>query len=257
MNELTSRVSERVKQLVRLCDRKEHIASGLFRFEGAKLLKEYLDAGLSPRAVYVAADALEKYAELVKRVPEDRLCLVSDSVYDKITSDSAPDGVLCVSDLLPNVASDEYAGGGVMLESVRDNGNVGTVLRSALAFGADAVYVSADCADVYAQKTVRSSMGAVFRQRIVVCTDPENMVREHIARAGVCWAAMPSGGAAVLGRDGISRSDLVVIGNEGHGISAGVASLCRALSIPTDERSESLNAAVAASVILWEAAAHG
>ena len=57
--------------------------------------------------------------------------------------------------------------------------------------------------------------------------------------------------------EAISRSDLVVIGNEGHGISAGVASLCRALSIPTDERSESLNAAVAASVILWEAAAHG
>ena len=139
--------------------------------------------------------------------------------------------------------------GALILENLQDPGNVGTVLRTANAFGIPAVLLTGDCADLYNPKTVRASMGAVFRQRAVTVTLDELAALAKTA---------PLYGAA-LHRDSVDLRSLpleraaVAVGNEGAGLSEALLALCAGtVLIPMTERCESLNAAVAASVLMWE-----
>lgn len=250
MELITSRQNERIKNAVKLCERGCRESAGLFRFEGARLLSEYLGCGFVPHEVYVREDCVVKYKELLRAVPDERCFAVGSDAYGKMTLESSPDGLLCVAPMPESEKTDVSAGGGILLESVRDSGNVGTILRSALAFGIKNVYVSADSADVYSQKTVKGAMGALFRLRIIRVSDVASLLESHAT--GRKFAAMPANGASLLGSVRITDDDIVVIGNEGNGVTERTASLCDALTIPTDARSESLNAAVAASVIMWE-----
>ena len=141
----------------------------------------------------------------------------------------------------------------IILENVQDPGNVGTVLRTASAFSIGAVVLTGDCADLYSPKTVRATMGAVFRQRVLRLDRSElpAWLEEH---------GLPLYGAA-LSKDAQDLRGLdlthaaVAVGSEGQGLSPELLALCRGeVIIPMDARSESLNAAVAASVLMWEMA---
>lgn len=141
----------------------------------------------------------------------------------------------------------------IVLENVQDPGNVGTVIRTANAFGVGAVLLVGNCADLYNPKTVRSTMGAIFRQRVIRLE--LNELRELIEKN-----ALPLYGAALSDRaEDLRRMSLkraaVAVGSEGGGLSVELLKLCDAeIIIPMRPDSESLNAAVAASVIMWEMA---
>ena len=139
----------------------------------------------------------------------------------------------------------------IVLENVQDPGNVGTVLRTASAFSIGAVVLCGDCADLYHPKTVRATMGAIFRQR-VDCLSREELPN-WLRRSGLrLYGAALSDTARDLREVDITHS-AVAVGSEGQGLSAELLALCAdELIIPMDERSESLNAAVAASVLMWE-----
>lgn len=252
MTYITSRANERVKNALKLSDKKYRKESGLFRFEGAKLLEEYLLSGESPTEIYVREDAFEKYKELVERVESDRIFVVTNEVYEKLSEEKSPQGVLGIGKVPKNIRKGSYEGGGIILESVRDNGNMGTILRSAAAFGAKRVYLSSDCADVCSQKTARAAMGALFKTDIIICDDLTEIIDAHKKAEKTPYAAMPYGDAVEIDMIKLTKDDLVVIGNEGHGVSEMVRNSCRALTIPMCPNTESVNAAVAASVILWE-----
>ena len=139
----------------------------------------------------------------------------------------------------------------IILENVQDPGNVGTVLRTASAFGIDAVVLTGGCADLYSPKTVRATMGAIFRQRVL------RLAREELP-AFLEKNGLPLYGAALskTARD-LREVDIthsaVAVGSEGQGLSAELLALCGGeIIIPMDARSESLNASVAASVLMWE-----
>ena len=141
----------------------------------------------------------------------------------------------------------------IVLENVQDPGNVGTVLRSAAAFGIDAVFLCGDCADIYAPKTARASMGAVFRQRVLY-----RDIREVAALAKSLglplYAAALREDARDIRRMPLDRA-IVAVGSEGRGLSGEFIALCdQSVIIPMAPQSESLNAAVAASILLWEMA---
>ena len=139
----------------------------------------------------------------------------------------------------------------VLLENVQDPGNVGTVIRTAAALGFDSVILCGACADVYSPKTARATMGAIFR---------ENIVRMDIAAAAeyIHSRGMKLYGAALSERAADIRTAelnnaVVAIGSEGRGLSEQVLGACeKTLKIPMNPRCESLNAAVAATVVLWE-----
>ena len=141
----------------------------------------------------------------------------------------------------------------IVLENVQDPGNVGTVLRTASAFSVDAVVLVGDCADCFSPKTVRATMGAIFRQRVL--TLPHEELAPWLKEQGLkLYGAALSERATDVRKVNITHS-AIAVGSEGHGLSRELLALCDGeIIIPMDARSESLNAAVAASVLMWEMA---
>ena len=139
----------------------------------------------------------------------------------------------------------------IVLENLQDPGNVGTVIRTANAFNIDAVILVGACADLYNPKTVRASMGAIFRQRVLTMSIAE-LDELTQKQALPLFGAALSDKAADLRNVEIHRA-CVSIGSEGRGLSPELLDVCGGeIIIPMNPESESLNAAVAASVIMWE-----
>ena len=139
----------------------------------------------------------------------------------------------------------------VVLENVQDPGNVGTVLRTADAFGISAVLLVGGCADLYSPKTVRATMGAIFRQTVLRVEREE--LPEWLRRNGLkLYGAALSDRARDLREVDITHA-AVAVGSEGRGLSEELLTLCEEeIIIPMESGSESLNAAVAASILMWE-----
>ena len=139
---------------------------------------------------------------------------------------------------------------------MQDPGNVGTVIRTANALGMDAVVLTGACADFYSPKTVRAAMGALFRQPVLTCSMDELMQLLHAHGLKLYGAALTDA-AQDLRRVPLSPA-AVAIGSEGRGLSAQLLAQCDGqIIIPMQPGAESLNAAVAASVVMWEIARAG
>ncbi len=140
----------------------------------------------------------------------------------------------------------------IVLEGVQDPGNVGTVIRTANAFGIGAVILTGDCADLYHPKTVRATMGAIFRQKVLEVD--RSFLKAFLEDQGLpLYAAALDERAADL-RQVSLRHAAVAVGSEGRGLSPELIALCdKTVIIPMQPDSESLNAAVAAAVLMWEA----
>ena len=185
----------------------------------------------------------------------------------KISEEKSPEGVICIAkhiDKLHKIAtinnSDEkYAIGELennsifIVESVRDPGNLGTIIRTSAAFGVDCLVISSDCADIYNPKTLRAAMGTIFHQRILKVDRLPEVVRLLSQQDRRIYAATLGRNAKLLGKISLDRRDCIAVGNEGHGLSEKVIEACgEKILIPMAEGTESLNAAIAASVCLWE-----
>lgn len=178
---------------------------------------------------------------------------VPSEVMKSISPAETPQGVLFIC-AMPEAPLPETLPGKryVILDGVQDPGNVGTILRTADAFRADGMFLVNACADIYNPKTVRATMGAVFRCPVWSCRPQE--LRELLTASG-----LPMYGAALRSDTVDARSVdygrcALAIGSEGKGLSEEMLSLCeKTILIPMSEHCESLNAAIAASVLLWEA----
>ena len=141
----------------------------------------------------------------------------------------------------------------VVLEGVQDPGNVGTVIRTANAFGIGAVILTGACADLYNPKTVRATMGAIFRQNVMQMS--HNELKAFLAERGMKLYGAALTEKAVDVRTVEIKNQAVAIGSEGSGLSAELLDICDGqIIIPMQPDSESLNAGVAASVLMWEMA---
>ena len=221
--------------------------AGEYLGDGVKLLEEAAKwgAGLTV-VVYTAGVGLPKLPEGI------RLVEVPEDVMKTISPMEAPQGALFLAKICGETAPEGLSGGRYLaLEGVQDPGNVGTILRTADAFGADGLFLLPGCADLYNPKTVRASMGAIFRLPVWSCG------LEEMSRLAA-GAGLPVLGTA-LREDTVDVKDVdlrravVLVGSEGKGLSAESLGYCgRTVRIPMRERCESLNAAAAAAVVLWE-----
>lgn len=264
---ILSRQNALVKLTASLTERKFREREGLFRFDGKKLFLEALEAELPLFAVLFKESAAEGLCALAgdRRLPDGcRAVMLSDELFDRISEEKAPEGVICVSRYLDKFhkivtinnrsAFEETLEKGhtLLLESVRDPGNLGTVIRSAAAFGVAQIVLSRDCADLYHPRVLRAAMGTLFHTRVIVTEDLVAAI-EVLRRSGEVYAAALDAEAMRLGECAFGAQDAVVVGNEGHGLTQRVLEACsRKLYIPMAEGVESLNAGVAASVLLWE-----
>jgi tRNA G18 (ribose-2'-O)-methylase SpoU len=141
----------------------------------------------------------------------------------------------------------------LLLSSLRDPGNLGTVIRSAKAFGCDEIIMSSDCADIYNPKTVRAAMGTLFKQRLSIVQSLSETVRAMTEGGYKVYAAVLDDKALPLNKLDIGKKTAFIIGNEGHGIDYDVINAAgNTVYIPMAEGVESLNAAAAAAVFMWQ-----
>ena len=242
---ITSRKNSIIRRLRALGrERSLRQEEGFFVGDGEKLLREAIASGAEVETVLWAEKAAFALPENVRQLTAPAELVEYVSALSKSTG---PVFTVRIPERSVPARPDRV----LVLETVQDPGNVGTVLRTANAFGADAVLLTGACADLYSPKTVRATMGAIFRQPVLECTHGE-------MRALLEQWELPLYGAALTDtardlRKVSLRRAAVAVGSEGRGLSAELLDLCGGqIIIPMRPDSESLNAAVAASVILWE-----
>lgn len=265
---ISSRTNPTVKWAASLADKKGRAESHAFIAEGEKLSFEALRRNLPVTHIFVRED---RYEQLLPRISEydgsayadcQVICL-SEGAFSKISTEKAPQGIISVIkylDFFRNmdiiykedffIPSGERA---LSLYSLRDPGNLGAVIRSAVAFGVQHIVLSADSADIYNPKTVRAAMGTMFGVKISIVSDFESFVTAAKESGRRVFTAELRDGAKSIKEIGLTGDDIFVIGNEGHGIPTEISSVCTgSVYIPISEGAESLNASVAAAVFMWE-----
>lgn len=250
MEQITSRQNPLILRLRRLSSgRKERREEGVFLCEGPKMLSEALRWGAEINTVLLTDKAS------LPPLPESaRAALVPEDLLRSVARTETPQGVVFLcrgkSMALPEkLTGTRY----LVLDGVQDPGNVGTIWRTADAFGADALILLPGCADPWNPKTVRATMGAVFRLPVYETELPGLEARLAAADIPLYAAALREDTADV--REISFDRAAAVIGSEGRGVSSQVLERCaKTVKIPMRETCESLNAAVAAAVVLWEMA---
>lgn len=256
MEIITSRANRMIVDTAKLQDRKYRQREKLFFFEGRKLLEE----AISQQIPLVRVLVTEKNVALLDNLPDHvERFVVSQSVYEKISAENSPEGVFCVArhlDRLHKFATIYNMcekGSRFMAVSVRDPGNLGTIIRSARAMGIDCLLLSSDCADIYHPRTIRGAMGALFSLPTLTLADSEASVSALQEAGYSVYAAALTSDAFDVRQVPIDAHTCFVVGNEGHGLPASIVSAAdRAVIIPMHPGSESLNVAAASSLLLWE-----
>ena len=266
---ITSRQNASVVAACKLSDKKYRDTEKKFRVDGIKLFEEVIQSNGTVESVFLRESAvnrlLDRIGEALKRVSTEKIKVVSDGVFEKMTEEKSPEGIICVVkhiDKLHKIVKMNNEGALLQelngekifaVESVRDPGNMGTIIRTAAAFGVDTILISADCADLYNPRTVRAAMGALFRQKIVRVDDFSSAVKSLSSTGRKTYAATLGQKAVLLGKEELGEFDCIVVGNEGHGLSDETVKACDFnILIPMAPDAESLNAAIAASVCMWE-----
>lgn len=245
---ITSRANPLLVHIRKLASSRAHRHEmGEYLGDGVKLLEEAVrwKAALTA-VVYTPGTALPPLPAEVRQaeVPPD--------VMRSVSPMEAPQGALFTA-RIPALAAPETLPGGryLALEGVQDPGNVGTILRTADAFEADGLFLLPGCADLYNHKTVRSSMGAVFRLPVWSCGLRQLLELARQSGLPLLGAALREDTVDV--READLRRGIVLLGSEGRGLSREALSACgQTVRIPMAGRCESLNVAAAAAALLWE-----
>ncbi len=261
---ITSRQNPLIKTVCGLSEKKKRAESGLFRIDGIKLVREAADTGMEMRYVICTEYMSGVAEELATGASADTLVTVSEPVFEKLSEQSAPEGIMAVCVMPESLHSSHSAeecaellrdGERILIaESLRDPGNLGTVMRSCFALGIDRLVLTSDCADIYNPKTQRAAMGAIFRLPTLTVTDSLPELIERLKEKGRrVFATALHTEAVVIGDIKLCAGDCFVIGNEGHGLTEQTIQACTSAAIiPMTEGAESLNAAAAATICIWE-----
>lgn len=227
---------------------------GLFAMEGSRLIFDALRSGVKLRAVMLTARAGELLGQQLREAaPQVRTLMLSDQLADEIADTESAQGIFAVAEMCPERELTPKKGmRAVLLHSVQDPANLGAVLRTAEALGTDGVFLY-QCVDLYNPKTLRSSMGALFRLPVRRIGDAETFLSECAAVSLPTCAAVVDRDAVPLQQFDFSGGAAVLIGNEGNGLPRSISDACtHRLTIPMAPASNSLNAAMAAGLFLWE-----
>lgn len=259
MNKITSRENPLIKDYIKLRDiRKYRTEEEMFPLEGARLIEDALNEGVKLRYAFFTPEAEVKHpgvvSALIAALGEEAYEIPSGLVQ-KLCDTKASQGLFAAAKVLDKIlTADKIKDGGkfLILDQLQDPGNVGTIIRAADAVGISGVFLCG-CCDVYNPKVVRSTMGSLFR--VPVSQDME--YREVISamnESGIAtYASVVDSSARSLAEVSFEKDAAVVIGNEGNGLSPEDAALCKErITIKMKGNINSLNAATAAGIILWE-----
>ena len=262
---ITSRNNPTVKWLASLSEKKYREESQCFLIEGRKLIIEAIRGGAELTHLILREGENEPFyfAEYRVKHSKTQFLVLGDSCFEKISQEKAPEGVCAVVKYLDFfkyyniIYRENFFGldmnGVVLLDTIQDPGNLGAILRSAAAFGVTDVILTENSVDVYHPRVIRASMGALFHLRLWQTPNLYSAVQALQANGHRVFSAERRPNAIPVHEAHLTPADAIVIGNEGHGISREVSLVSDgSVYLPISQKVESLNASVAASLLIWE-----
>lgn len=255
---ITSTSNAKIKRIVQLRKKKKaRDAEGVFLVEGIRMFREIPEKLL--QEIYISESCEEKEGKEIRRRASAcgiRPELVSDGVFAYLSDTQTPQGILCVVGQL-SYSLEEVADAScphmLVLDRLQDPGNVGTILRTAEGAGVTGILLDGECADIYNPKTIRSTMGSIFRMPFYYIQDLEEGIR-YLKKRGICTYAAHLEGKRAYDEEDYRRPCAFLIGNEGNGLRPEIADLADTyIRIPMAGEVESLNAAIASAVLMFEA----
>lgn len=251
MIRITSSQNPRIKELRKLKEKKYRTTATAFLIEGVRFVHEALRQKAAIRTLIVSDEAL--LADIpTGSIPE--ILLVLPEVIQDLSSTVSPQGIIACVELPPQDSGLDFFKTGSLwfyLDEIRDPGNLGTIIRSAHAFNIDGLILSKGCADPYQDKVLRSTMGSIFKVPLLLDQEPDLL--NDLIESGTELFLTDLYDAGDLATIAIGPRTVIVIGNEARGVSDSIKLFPhRNIKIPMQGDAESLNAAVAASLIMYE-----
>lgn len=238
MVELTSVQNEVVKGVVALQDKKNRVAEGKIILEGEKSIQGAQDAGLTLESIFYVD---EKYAPLAQKARVQYK--VNEKILAKISSTKSPAPVVAVVKAPPaKVCGNKI----VVLENIKDAGNLGTIIRSAVAFGLDGIILCGDCVDAYEPKTIRAAVGTIFKIPVMLA---DAATLNEFKKTHSFISTVVTGGKP-LESFTFPEKFLLFFGSEAQGLSSALQEKCTdKLTIKMTKNAESLNLSVSAGIV--------
>ncbi len=258
MEFIQSKDNPKVKEYVKLLSGKQARRKlGKFTLEGTRLCVEALQSDISVESVFVTENFVAVNPTIVEIVERKEIPIyqISSQVDQRISETVGPQGIYMVCLSIPELNLEKLCQCKkiLCLYDIQDPGNMGTMVRSADAFGFEALVLSAGCCDLFSPKVLRAAMGSVFHLPYMIVEDM-NLFEESMSKVGmVSAAAVVRGGDLEAGYCNLPEIHLLYIGNEGKGLPRDFALACRyRITLPMKGKAESLNAAMAAGILMWE-----
>lgn len=254
INYIKSLSNSRIKYIKGLHRKKNRVKEGLFIIEGSKIVEECIEKNYRLETLLVSEDYLEgneDRLDALKEIADEMIC-VDNKIYDYVSDTETPQGILAVSKIISRDIDSFIREDGfyLILDGLQDPGNMGTIIRTADAFGVKGIFLSEGCVDVHNSKVVRATMGSIFRLPIYNIDDLEKFKR-LVGEINIYSSSLEAD-EYVYNLD--FSNSMLIIGNESKGVSREYQALAtRLVKIPMLGEAESLNAAVASSVVMYEA----
>ena len=257
MNKITSKENDLVKHIKKLKDKKHRDISKEYVIEGIKIIEEAIEEKANIKQIIICdecekADVISK--KMMYEIAKYNCVYVTDKVFESISDVKTPQGILAViaKPTFENGEGIDYKQDVIIaLDDIQDPGNLGTIIRTADSVGLSQILISKGTADAFNPKVVRSTMGAIFRVKVIECEDLVKTLKEIKKRK--FQVVVTSLEAEENIYDMEYKKKVIVMGNEANGVSNEVENLAdKKVKIPMIGKSESLNVSVAAGVILYE-----
>lgn len=255
MQVISSKDNETIKQIRKLKDKKYRDQNNEFIIEGIKLLKEAIQEKAKIKIIVVCDDC-EKNGTLDKKllyeIAKYNCIYVTEKVFNLITDVSNPQGVLAVVEKNNNIKDINFNDDLILiLDNLQDPGNLGTIIRTLDSINLKQIIISKGSGDVYNPKVVRSSMGAIFRVKVLESDNLEKTIKELKKHKFTVMATDLNTNSSIY--DEKYSKCAIIIGNEANGVSEEILNLAdKKIKIPMLGKTESLNASVATGIILYE-----
>jgi len=255
LNQITSTDNQLIKKVTSLHEKKYREESGLFIIEGYKSVCEALKSKLKIQNIFVSED-IDKDLSLF---PDELLFAVPEKIMKKISTTTTPTEVLAVAHQPKFALKDFFKDKNpliVLLENIKDPGNLGTIIRTAKACSVSGIILAGDCVDIYNTKTVRASSGSAWRVPTVKIAD-EKMIKSAINKEKTCTfyaTSVKKNNTVSFFKADFKKPSVIMFGSEADGLSDALLSQAdKIITIPMNNEVESLNLSISTGVILYEA----
>ena len=258
MNHVVSSLSNPiVKEIKKLYKRKYRWQKKLFIVEGIKIIEECIKEKWNIKYIIIKEDFPLKFeiSRLIDCIDGNNIIIVSEKVFNEITDMENPQGILGVIEF--NLSDMEFLFKVkdkffIIIDELQDPGNMGTIIRAGDAFGVNGIIITQGCVDIYSPKVVRSTMGSIFHVPIVFADDKLKLIKDLKEKKVAVYATSLRGNIHI-NRVNFRRDFALIIGNESNGVTEDFLRTADSLiKIPMKGKAESLNAAIASSIIMYE-----